>query len=90
MGNPLSNPTQRSEPAGGARVGTSRRVGGTKQRPGIPVGGGTRGRSVTMTGVGTEDKNAPESGRARQDAARGTVHGQPRSGYNDGDNIRRG
>jgi len=49
----------------------------------------TRGRSVTMTGVGTEDKNPPESGRARQDAARGTVHGQPRSGYNAGDNISR-
>jgi hypothetical protein len=42
-----------------------------------------------MTGVGTEDKNVPESGRARQDAARGTVHGQPRSGYNAGDNISR-
>ncbi len=83
------NPEGKSEAGPGARVGVNRRVGGTSQRPGIPVGGGTRGRSVTMTGVGTEDKNPPESGRARQDAARGTVHGQPRSGYNAGDNISR-
>jgi hypothetical protein len=83
------NPEGKSEAGPGARVGVTRRTGGTVKRPSIPVGGGTRGRSVTMTGVGTEDKNPPESGRARQDAARGTVHGQPRSGYNDGDNIRR-
>jgi hypothetical protein len=83
------NPEGKSEAGPGARVGVNRRVGGTVKRPSIPIGGGTRGRSVTMTGVGTEDKNPPESGRARQDAARGTVHGQPRSGYNAGDNISR-
>jgi hypothetical protein len=83
------NPEGRSEAGPGARVGTKRRTGGTSQRPGIPVTGGARGRSVTMTGVGTEDRNKPESGRARQDAANSTVHGQPRSGYNDGDNVRR-
>jgi hypothetical protein len=66
-----------------------RKVAGTKQSPSIPVTGPTRGKSATTTGVGTEDKNAPESGRARQDAANGTVHGQPRSGYNDGNNVRR-
>jgi len=49
------NPEGKSEAGPGARVGVNRRVGGTSQRPGIPVGGGTRGRSVTMTGVGTED-----------------------------------
>jgi len=64
-----------------------RKVGGTSQRPGIPVKPTTRGRSATMTGVGTEDRNPPESGRARQDAANGTVHGQPRSGYNAGDHA---
>jgi hypothetical protein len=83
------NPEGRSEAGPGARVGVKRKVGGTTQRPGIPVTGPTRGRSVTMTGVGTEDRSKPESGRARQDAANGTVHGQPRSGYNDGDKIRR-
>lgn len=84
------NPEGQPSPTAGARVGVTRRVGGTKQRPGIPVTGGpTRGKSATVTGVGTEDRNPPESGRARQDAANGTVHGQPRSGYNDGDNIRR-
>lgn len=89
MADPLSNPAQRSEPAGGARVGVKRRVAGTTKRPGIPVTGPARGRSATTTGVGTEDRNPPESGRARQDAANGTVHGQPRSGFNDGDRIRR-
>jgi hypothetical protein len=83
------NPEGQPSPTAGARVGTNRRVGGTVKRTGIPVGGGTRGKSVTMTGVGTEDKNPPESGRAGQDAANGTVHGQPRSGYNAGDNVSR-
>jgi hypothetical protein len=79
----------RNEPSG-VRVGVKRKVGGTKKRPGIPMADGpTKARAVTMTGVGTEDKNRPESGRARQDAANGTVHGQPRSGFNDGNNVRR-
>jgi hypothetical protein len=89
MAGPLSNPSQRSEPSGGPNVGVKVRRGGTTKRPGIPVTGPTRGEARTTTGVGTEDRNQPESGRARQDAANGTVHGQPRSGYNDGDNIRR-
>lgn len=84
-----SNPSQRSEPSGGARVGVTRRTAGTSKRPSIPVTGPTQGKATTMTGVGTEDKNPPESGRARQDAARGTVHGQPRSGYKGFDPIDR-
>ncbi len=90
------NPEGKSEAGPGARVGTKltdkrARTVGTSNRTAIPMKSAvtTRGRSVTMTGVGTEDKNPPESGRARQDAARGTVHGQPRSGYNAGDNISR-
>jgi hypothetical protein len=80
----------RTEPAGGVRVGVKRKVGGSQKRPSIPMTGGpTRGKAATVSGVGTEDRNPPESGRARQDAANGTVHGQPRSGFNDGDNIRR-
>jgi hypothetical protein len=92
MAGPLSNPARRTEPSGGARVksnASQKKRAGTTKRPGIPVTGPTKARAVTMTGVGTEDKNAPESGRARQDAANGTVHGQPRSGYNDGNNISR-
>jgi hypothetical protein len=89
MANPNSNPTQRNEPAGGARVGVTRKVGGSKQRPSIPVTGPTRGSAATVSGAGTEDRNAPESGRARQDAARGTVHGQPKSGYRGDPNIDR-
>lgn len=83
------NPEGQSSPTGGARIGVKRKAGGTTKRPGIPVTGPTKALAVTMTGVGTEDKNPPESGRARQDAANGTVHGQPRSGYNDGNNISR-
>jgi hypothetical protein len=83
------NPEGQPSPTGGARVGVKRRVASTTRRPGIPVTGPARGRAATVSGVGTEDRNPPESGRARQDAANGTVHGQPRSGYNAGDNIRR-
>jgi hypothetical protein len=86
MAGPLSNPSPSSGsnayPGG---VKQTVRRGGTKQRPSIPVTEpGTRGKSATTTGVGTEDKNPPESGRARQDAASGTVHGQPKSHYNRG------
>lgn len=82
-----SNPSQRSEPSGGARVGVTRRAGGTSKRPSIPITGPARGKAATVSGVGTEDRNPPESGRARQDAARGTVHGQPRSGFKGYDNV---
>jgi hypothetical protein len=93
MANPLSNPSQRSEPGPGSpnvnvrRAGTQSRVA-TVGMTGTPSSGSlTRGRAATTTGAGTEDRNAPESGRARQDAARGTVHGQPRSGYKDFDPV---
>lgn len=94
MAGPASNPARRTEPKGGARVNTKRidkRAGtvGKSNRTSIPArsaigrdGSGqfrTTARAVTMSGAGTEDKNPPESGRARQDAARGTVHGQPRT-----------
>ena len=99
------NPEGKSEGGTGARVGTKRidkraRTVGKSNRTSIPVKSAvgrhpesgqftTKARAVTMSGVGTEDKNPPESGRARQDAARGTVHGQPRSGYKGYDNIDR-
>jgi hypothetical protein len=85
MAGPASNPTpSSSKPAYPGGVKQTIRRGGTTKRPSIPVTGPTKARAVTMTGVGTEDKNPPESGRARQDAANGTVHGQPRSHYNAG------
>jgi hypothetical protein len=87
MAGPASNPSQRSEPSGGANAGVKVKRGGTTKRLSIPVTGPTKARAVTMSGVGTEDKNPPESGRARQDAARGTVHGQPRSGFKDFDPV---
>jgi hypothetical protein len=90
MGNPLSNPTpsssQSAYPGGVKGNSAQKKRAGTTQRLSIPVGGGTRGKSVTMTGVGTEG-GTPEAGRAAQDAARGTVHGQPRTAYNDGNNT---
>jgi hypothetical protein len=86
-----SNPTPSNRrPAykgGGVVKGNSamQKRAGTGKLPGIPMADGpTKARAVTMTGVGTEDKNPPESGRARQDAARGTVHGQPKSHFNAG------
>jgi hypothetical protein len=51
--------------------------------------GPAKASARTVSGVGTEDRNPPESGRARQDAARGTVHGQPRSGFKGFDPIDR-
>jgi hypothetical protein len=84
------NPEGQPSPTESVRVGVKVKRGGSQERPSIPVTGGpTRGSAATVSSVGTEDRNQPESGRARQDAANGTVHGQPRSGYNDGDNIRR-
>jgi hypothetical protein len=81
MANPNSNPTQRNEPAGGTRVGVKRKVGGSQRRtappPTVP---GTRGRAVTTSGGGGTG-GTPGSRREAQDAANGTVHGQPRSGY---------
>jgi hypothetical protein len=82
MAGPLSNPTpSNSKSAYPGTVPGKVRRGGTTKRPGIPVADGpAKARAVTMSGVGTEG-GTPESGRARQDAARGTVHGQPRSGF---------
>ncbi len=78
---PLSNPSPSSKtPAYPGGVGTTRKVGGSRKRPSIPATEpGTRGKSATVSGVGTEDKNAPGSRREAQDRARGTVHGQPRN-----------
>ena len=89
MADQLSNPAGRMEPSGGAHIGVKRKAGGSQKRPGNPITGPARGKAATVSGTGTEDRNRPESGRARQDAANGTVHGQPRSGYKGFDNIDR-
>ncbi len=85
MADPLSNPAQRREPGPGA-PGVKVKHGGGSKRPSISVAAAaaTRGKANTYSGAGTEDRNPPESGRARQDAANGTVHGQPLSHYNAG------
>jgi hypothetical protein len=82
MGNPLSNPSpSSSQSAYPGSVGASRKVAGTKTRhDGSRMNHGGPGETGGKGGT-------PEAGRAAQDAARGTVHGQPRSGYNAGDNA---
>jgi hypothetical protein len=88
MSNPASNPSPSSStPAYPGGVKATRRVAGSVKRPSIPATEpGTRGRAVTTRGGGGTG-GTPEAGRKAQDAANGTVHGQPRTGYNDGDNL---
>lgn len=85
MGNPLSNPTpSSSKPAyPGSVKGNSaqhKRAGSKTRHDGSRMNHGGPGETGGKGGT-------PEAGRAAQDAARGTVHGQPRSGYNAGDNA---
>jgi hypothetical protein len=82
MSTPASNPVPRSDtnayPGG---VKTSRKVGGSRKRPSKPATepSTTRGKAVTTTGGGGTG-GTPGAGREAQDKARGTVHGQPKSG----------
>lgn len=85
MAGPLSNPSAPTNPPGPSTP-VSRKVGGSVRRTSPAPTGPTKGRAVTMSGQGTEG-GAPEAGREAQDAARGTVHGQPRSSYNAGNNT---
>jgi hypothetical protein len=85
MGNPLSNPAAPTNPPG-PTTGVTRKVGGSRKLPSTAIDptGTTRGRAVTSTPDGTQG-GAPGILREAQDRARGTVHGQPKSGYNAGD-----
>jgi hypothetical protein len=79
MGNPLSNPTPSSSKSAypGSSIGTTRRVAGSRTRhDGSRMNHGGPGATGGKGGT-------PEAGRAAQDAARGTVHGQPRTGQRD-------
>jgi hypothetical protein len=81
MANPLSNPSAR-ENAPGPTTRVSRKVGGSRKR--TPVAATepstTRGRAVTSTPDGTQDRHARDV--ILQDAD--TVQGQPRTGYGGG------
>ena|ERR1039458_5705970 len=77
--NPTPTPGKNAYPGG---VRATRKVGGSTRRTApAPTGRQTRGQALTTHGGQTG--GTPEAGRKAQDAANGTVHGQPRSGQRD-------